>query len=94
MENLITIYCKNTKEYHKIPCGMSLKQLYEKLALQLPYPVIAAQVNYKVQNLNFLIYKPKDIEFITATSESGRPFSIIRISAIYSSQRATTGLEF
>ena len=38
----------------------------------MPYPVIAARVNYKVQNLNFLIYKPKDIEFIDASSESGR----------------------
>ena len=69
---MIRIYCKNTKEYHEIPCGMSLKELYDKLALQLPYPVIAARVNYKVQSLNFLIYKPKDIEFIDATSESGR----------------------
>ena len=72
MENLITIYCKNTKEYVQIPCGTSLLKLYEQLHLSLPYPVIAARVNYKVQSLNFLIYKPKDIEFLDATSESGR----------------------
>ena len=54
-----------------IPCGTSLKDLYQQLALEMPYPVIAARVNYKVQSLNFLIYKPKDIEFIDATSESG-----------------------
>ena len=71
MQNKITIYCKNTKEYVDIPCGTSLKALYQQLALQMPYPVIAARVNYKVQSLNFLIYKPKDIEFIDATSESG-----------------------
>ena len=71
MQNKITIYCKNTKEYVDIPCGTSLKDLYQQLALQMPYPVIAARVNYKVQSLNFLIYKPKDIEFIDATSESG-----------------------
>ena len=69
---LVTIYCKNTKQYVEIPCGMSLLDLYKQLHLQLPYPVIAARVNYKVQSLNFLIYKPKDIEFIDATSESGR----------------------
>ena len=69
---LVTIYCKNTKQYVEIPCGMSLLDLYKQLQLQLPYPVIAARVNYKVQSLNFLIYKPKDIEFIDATSESGR----------------------
>ena len=71
MQNKITIYCKNTKEYVDIPCGTSLKDLYQQLALEMPYPVIAARVNYKVQSLNFLIYKPKDIEFIDATSESG-----------------------
>ena len=67
MQNLITIYCKNTKQYHDIPCGTSLKDLYKMLALEMPHPVIAARVNYKVQSLNFLIYKPKDIEFIDAT---------------------------
>lgn len=71
MQNKITIYCKNIKEYVDIPCGTSLKDLYQQLALEMPYPVIAARVNYKVQSLNFLIYKPKDIEFIDATSESG-----------------------
>lgn len=71
MQNKITIYCKNTKEYVDIPCGTSLKDLYQQLALEMPYPVIAARVNHKVQSLNFLIYKPKDIEFIDATSESG-----------------------
>ena len=55
MQNLITIYCKNTKEYVQIPCGTSLKELYNQLSLDMPHPVIAARVNYKVQNLNFLI---------------------------------------
>jgi uridine kinase len=61
MQHLVTIYCKNNKQFVQIPCGTSLHDLYHQLALDLPYPVIAARVNYKVQNLNFLIYKPKDI---------------------------------
>ena len=72
MQNLVTIYCKNNKQFVQIPCGTSLNDLYNQLQLELPYPVIAARVNYKVQSLNFLIYKPKYIEFIDATSESGR----------------------
>ena len=82
MQNLITIYCKNTKQYHDIPCGTSLKDLYKMLALEMPHPVIAARVNYKVQSLNFLIYKPKDIEFIDATSESGRRCYIRTLSML------------
>ena len=82
MSKLVTIYCKNTREYMDIPCGMSLKELHDQLELKMPYPVIAARVNYKVQNLNFLIYKPKDIEFIDASSESGRRCYIRTLSMV------------
>ena len=82
MQNTIRIYCKNTKEFVDIPCGISLKELYDRLALKMPYPVIAARVNYKVQNLNFLVYKPKDIEFIDATSESGKRCYIRTLSMV------------
>ena len=82
MQHLITIYCKNNKQYVQIPCGTSLYDLYHQLALNLPYPVIAARVNYKVQSLNFLIYKPKDIEFIDASSESGRRCYIRTLSMV------------
>ena len=82
MQNLVTIYCKNIKQFVQIPCGTSLKELYAQLHLELAYPVIAARVNYKVQNLNFLIYKPKDIEFIDATSESGRRCNIRTLSMV------------
>jgi uridine kinase len=61
---------------------MSLKELYKELNLSLPFPVIAARVNYKVQSLNFLIYKPKDIEFIDITSESGRRCYIRTLSMV------------
>ncbi len=82
--NLINIYCKNNKQFVQIPCGTSLHDLYEQLrpTIDAPYPIIAARVNYKVQSLNFLIYKPKDIEFIDATSESGRRCYIRSLSMV------------
>lgn len=67
----VTVFCKNTKEYYDIPRGTSLLELYNQIGLSLPYPVVAARVNYKVQNLNFLVYKPKDIEFLDVTSSAG-----------------------
>ena len=82
MQHLVTIYCKNNKQFVQIPCGTSLHDLYHQLALDLPYPVIAARVNYKVQSLNFLIYKPKDIEFIDATGDSGRRCYIRTLSMV------------
>lgn len=71
MEPTITIYCKNTGAFHEVPRGISLIKLKELLGIQLAYPVIAAYVNYKVENLNFLLYKPKDIEFLDASSPTG-----------------------
>ena len=82
--NLVTIYCKNNKQFVQIPCGTSIKELYDQLqpTLNIKYPIIAARVNYKIQSLNFLIYKPKDIEFIDATSESGRRCYIRTLSMV------------
>ena len=71
MEKTITIYCKNTHSYHEVPRGISLIQLKDLIGIQLKYPIIAAHVNYKVENLDFLLYKPKDIEFLDASSPSG-----------------------
>ena len=71
MEEKITVFCKNTGSYHEIPRGISLIQLKDLLGLELKYPIIAAHVNYKVENLDFLLYKPKDIEFLDASSPSG-----------------------
>jgi len=71
MVGTIRIYCKNNHQFYEIPCGTSLLELYHSTGLQLPYPVVAARVNYKMQNLNFLIYKPKDIEFLDASTSGG-----------------------
>lgn len=71
MEPTITIFCKNTGAYHDVPRGISLIELKDQLGVQLKYPIIAAHVNYKVENLNFLMYKPKDVEFLDASSPTG-----------------------
>lgn len=67
----VTIYCKNTRAYYDIECGTSLMQLYEMIKPQLRYRVVTARVNYKLQNLNFLVYKPKDIEFLDVSCPAG-----------------------
>jgi uridine kinase len=71
MEPTITVYCKNTHTYHEVPRGISLIELKDKIGVQLRYPIIAAHVNYKVESLDFLLYKPKDVEFLDASSPSG-----------------------
>lgn len=71
MEKEVTIYCKNTKSYHNFPIGTSLTEIYQQLNIELKFQVVAARVNYKVEALNFLVYKPKDIEFIDLSTPSG-----------------------
>ena len=54
MKTIITIYCKNTRQYYDVPCGTSLLDIYHQIGLQLPYPIVAARVNYKVQHLTLV----------------------------------------
>lgn len=88
MQETVTIYCKNNKQYYDIKRGTALLDVYHHIGLKLPYPVVAALVNYKVQDLTFLVYKPKDIEFLDASSPSGmrcyvRTLSMVMSAAIH-----------
>ena len=82
MEKQVRIYCKNTQTYHDYPLGTSLIEVYHDLNIQLKHQVVAARVNYKVEDLNFLIYKPKDIEFIDLTIPSGMRVYVRTLSMV------------
>lgn len=84
MEKQVTIFCKNTFSYHTYPIGISLIEIYNDLNIKLPYKVMAARVNYKVEDLNFLVYKPKDIEFIDMSTSSGMRVYVRTLSMVMS----------
>ncbi len=84
MEKQITIYCKNTRSYHNYPAGVSLIEIYNDLGIELKHKVVAARVNYKVEDLNFLIYKPKDVEFIDVSTPSGMRVYVRSLSMVLS----------
>lgn len=67
----VALYCKNNKQFYDVERGTSVLDFYKKTGVQLQYPVIAARVNYKVQDLRYIIYKPKDVEFIDMTCSDG-----------------------
>ena len=88
MQQTVTIYCKNTNSFHDVELGASLSDIMHKLKINREFPIIAARVNYKVESLNFHIYKPKDIEFIDITCSSGyrvyiRSLSMIMAKALH-----------
>ena len=84
MKKTIVIFCKNTQDYHSFPLGTSLLEIYNSLNIKLKYKVVAARVNYKVEDLNFLIYKPKDIEFIDSGTSSGMRVYVRTLSMVLS----------
>ncbi len=67
----VRIYCKNNKCYYDVPRGSSLLQIRDMIGISLPYKIVAARVNYKLEDMSFLIYRPKDIEFVDLSSPSG-----------------------
>ncbi len=84
MDKTVEIYCKNTQKYHTFPIGTSLLEIYNSLNIDLKYQVVAARVNYKVEDLNFLVYKPKDIEFIDTGTSSGMRVYVRTLSMVLS----------
>ena len=67
----VTIYCVNTKEYKDVPVGSSLGEIYQLLKLTEPSIVTNAKVNNVVEDLNYLVFTNKDIEFLDISSETG-----------------------
>ena len=68
---LITVFCKNTQQYYDVPRGLTLKEIYERMGVQLPYTCLACVVNYKLEDLGYTVYKPKDLEFVDASCSTG-----------------------
>ncbi len=84
---LVTIFCKNNNTYKSYPLGTSLFEICEDMNICLKSQVVAARVNHKVESLNFLIFKPKNIEFIDATVSAGmrvyeRSISMVMAKAV------------
>ena len=87
-DNLIPVYCTNTGEYYNVPRGSNLLEIYQLIGLKLKYPVVAAMVNYKLEDLGYYVYKPKNVEFVDCSSSAGmrcyvRTLSMVLSAAIH-----------
>ena len=99
MEELITIYCKNTNQYYDVPIGSSLLDIYKVAGEPLRLSPMNAQVNNKTEDLTYRCWHPKDVGFIDITNPSGmrtyvRSLCFILSKAVYDiSPNATLNLE-
>lgn len=66
------IYCKNTDEYISMLGGEKVIDLIPRLNGEIPFRPICAYVNNKVEDLCYPLFSPKQVEFVSIDSESGR----------------------
>lgn len=73
MSATLKIYCKNLQEYIPIRGGETLAELAAMLAPRLgSLKPICAAVNNKTEPLQYQVFGPKQVEFLSASSPSGR----------------------
>ena len=66
------IYIKNQDRYVEAAGGCSPLTLIEDGSVALPFRPICCRVNNKTEDLRFPIYQPKQVEYFSDLSESGR----------------------
>lgn len=84
MSETITIYCKNNNTYKDVPIGSSLLDIYSLVGAPLHYRPMNAQVNNKVEGLNFRCWHPKDVEYVDYTHSSGMRAYVRSLCHIFS----------
>lgn len=72
MNNEMKIYCANLKEYVKFRGGERLSDIYDRLKERIGITPICARVNNKTENMSYPVFSPKQVEFLDASSPSGR----------------------
>lgn len=68
---MIQIRCHNNGVVREFTPGLTLQEIYDGLALDMPYGAVSARVNNKVEGLAFRVYNSKNVEFLDITSDSG-----------------------
>lgn len=66
------IFCKNTQTYVSVLGGEKVIDLIPRLGRELKFFPICARVNNKTEDLCFPLFSPKQVEFLSADSPTGR----------------------
>lgn len=71
MSDQLKVYCKNIEEYIPFNGGDTLMDIYNTISDRIPERPICAHVNNKTEDLQFPLFAPKQVEFLTRQSPSG-----------------------
>lgn len=81
-KNLVDVHCRNLNKSLSIEMGSTLMDIYQQSGATLPYRVIGALVNNKLEDLNYPVYRPKQIEFVDIHHPKGRSIYLRTISMV------------
>lgn len=80
---MIRIYCKNNGITKEFESGLTIKEIYDGLGLDMPYGVVAAKVNNVTEGLAMRIYRHKDVEFLDITTSDGMRMYVRSLTFIF-----------
>lgn len=85
-EKELEVIVKNTGLRRKFPVGATLREIAAQAGVKMPHPVVGALVNNSVKELDYMLFRPKMVEFIDVTSQPGyrmytRSLSFILVKA-------------
>lgn len=72
MNNPVRIYIENLGRYIDTEGGATLLDIYHTIAADLDFIPVNARVNNKSEDLNFRVYSPKTVEYMSLDSDTGR----------------------
>jgi uridine kinase len=68
---MIRVFCVNLQRYVEVEGGTTLQDIVTTLGDDLGFAPICARVNNKTEDLQYPVFGPKDVEFLTRGSDSG-----------------------
>ncbi len=68
----MNIFCKNINRYVSFKGGENLLTIFNRLKEQIGFEAICARVNNKTEDMNYPVFGPKQVEFLSRESGSGR----------------------
>jgi len=84
----IPIFCENNQLEKKYPFGTTLYDIYEDMQIYIGEDILGAMVNNTLKELNYMVYKPKVVNFIGYSHPAGqrmyeRSVSMVLFKAVY-----------
>ena len=71
MSKRLSIYCKNLGEYLDVDGGETLQEIFGRIKDRIGFQPICARVNNKTEGLQYAVFQPKQVEFMSQYTNSG-----------------------